>query len=103
MSLEEVEFTLGSIIQPIEMLKNLSNDALKKAKVIKIYNYLYKFSLERLSQLLHNKTIVYLLHKYIEINTLNRIRNCHNLNKYGDAYIEALNIMIKISKQNSMI
>ena len=41
-------FNLGSLIHPKQMLKLLKEHALAKVNVINIYNYLYKFSLERL-------------------------------------------------------
>ena len=41
-------FNLGSLIYPKLMLKLLKNNALVKVQVVSIYNYLYKFSLERL-------------------------------------------------------
>ena len=55
------------------MLKMLKNQSAAKCRVIKIYNYLYKFSLERLSQLLHNKTIMFLIMVYLKHNGLDRI------------------------------
>lgn len=86
---EVVKFALGSIIHPKEMLKMLKDSSAAKGRVIKIYNYLYKFSLERLSQLLHNKTIMFLMLVYFKHNGLERIQNNQNLNKYRTAYIEA--------------
>ena len=41
-------FNLGSLIYPKQMLKILKDDTIAKIKVVSIYNYLYKFSLERL-------------------------------------------------------
>jgi hypothetical protein len=45
-SLEDCMFFLGSLIYPKEMLKLNIGDSVLKANTIRIYNYLYKFSLE---------------------------------------------------------
>lgn len=47
-SVNDLIFNLGSLIYPKLMLKLLKNNALVKVQVVSIYNYLYKFSLERL-------------------------------------------------------
>lgn len=47
-------FNLGSLIYPKMMLKLLKNNAQVKVQVVSIYNYLYKFSLERLQHFLSN-------------------------------------------------
>lgn len=41
-------FNLGSLIHPKQMLKMLKDHAMAKVNVVSIYNYMYKFSLERL-------------------------------------------------------
>jgi len=51
---DDLIFDLGSLIYPKEMLKILQYKPLEKMRVIQIYNYLYKFSLERLQQLINN-------------------------------------------------
>jgi len=63
--------------------------------VIKIYNYLYKFSLERLHFLLKTKSIVYLILFYLKENKFERIKNSPNMQKYKTAYIEAFHIIVK--------
>ena len=45
---EEIIFHLGSLIYPKVMIKIYKKDPKKVSQVIKIYNFLYKFSLERL-------------------------------------------------------
>ena len=47
-SVQDMVFNLGSLIYPKQMLKILKDDTIAKIKVVSIYNYLYKFSLERL-------------------------------------------------------
>ena len=47
-STSDLIFNLGSLIYPKLMLKLLKNNAMVKVQVVSIYNYLYKFSLERL-------------------------------------------------------
>ena len=47
-NIKDMVFNLGSLIYPKQMLKILKDDTIAKIKVDSIYNYLYKFSLERL-------------------------------------------------------
>jgi len=63
----DITFTLGSLIYPKEMLKVAEKQS-EKIKVIKIYNYLYKFSLERLHLLLRTKSMVFLILFYLREN-----------------------------------
>jgi hypothetical protein len=67
-SLDEMIFNFGSLIYPKEMLKLLQFQTEAKMKVINIYNYLYKFSLERLQQLLNNESLMLFLLVYLELN-----------------------------------
>ena len=45
---EDLVFYIGSLIYPKEMIAFYHQNPNKKGKVSKIYNFLYKFSLERL-------------------------------------------------------
>ena len=64
---------------------------------MKIYNYLYKFSLERLQKLINNKSLIFLLAFYLEQNMFSRITKSPNMRKYEKAYYEASAIMINES------
>lgn len=55
------------------MLKLLKNNALAKVQVVSIYNYLYKFSLERLQQFLNNEGLMLLFVVYLQANGYSRI------------------------------
>ena len=87
-------FNLGSLIYPKLMLKLLKNNALVKVQVVSIYNYLYKFSLERLQHFLNNECLMLLFVDYLRINGYSRIHMSPNMVKYRHAYYEACNIMI---------
>lgn len=87
-------FNLGSLIYPKLMLKLLKNNALVKVQVVSIYNYLYKFSLERLQHFLNNECLMLLFVDYLRINGYSRIHSSPNMVKYRHAYYEACNIMI---------
>lgn len=50
--------------------------------IMKIYNFLYKFSLERLQKMINNVNIILLFAKYIEINGFQRIDSNNNMIKY---------------------
>ena len=58
-------FNLGSLINPKAMLKLSNNDPEAKLKVVKIFNYMYKFSLERLQHFLNNESLFLLLCDYM--------------------------------------
>ena len=65
---KDIVFSLGSLIYPKQMLKLLKDDSVAKVKVINIYNYLYKFSLERLQDLLNNESLMLLFVEYLKNN-----------------------------------
>ena len=75
----------------------------KKTQVLKIYNYLYKFSLEKLQKLINNPALVLLFARYIQLNGRSRIEKSDNMGKYREAYLEACHIMINESKHASKI
>ena len=95
--MDELIFNFGSLIYPKEMLKLLQFQTDAKMKVINIYNYLYKFSLERLQHLLNNESLMLFLLVYLEINKYSRIHQSPNMHRYKEAYYEACEIMIKHS------
>ena len=66
-------FNLGSLIYPKLMLKLLKNNAMVKVQVVAIYNYLYKFSLERLQHFLNNESLMLLFVVYLQVNGYSRI------------------------------
>ena len=49
LDLNELAFNLGSIVNPKIMLREYGRNPNVKLNIFKIFNYLYKFSLERLS------------------------------------------------------
>ena len=65
---KDIVFSLGSLIYPKQMLKILKDDTVAKVKVISIYNYLYKFSLERLQDFLNNESLMLLFVEYLKNN-----------------------------------
>jgi len=94
-------FNLGSLIYPKLMLKLLKNNALVKVQVVSIYNYLYKFSLERLQHFLNNESLMLLFVSYLRVNRFRRIHESGNMVKYRHAYYEACNIMINQSRHKT--
>lgn len=93
-SMQDLVFNLGSLIYPKQMLKLLKDNNTAKVKVVAIYNYLYKFSLERLQQFLNNESLMLLLIDYLETNRFSRIHASANMLKHRHAYYEACGIMI---------
>lgn len=92
--MQDLVFNLGSLIYPKQMLKLLKDDTVAKVKVVSIYNYLYKFSLERLQQFLNNESLMLLFIDYLQTNRFSRIHSSANMLKHRHAYYEACNIMI---------
>lgn len=76
------------------MLKLLKDDTIAKIKVVSIYNYLYKFSLERLQEFLNNEPLMLLFIEYLKNNQFSRVHQSQNMLKHRHAYYEACNIMI---------
>ena len=70
---KDIVFSLGSLIYPKQMLKLLKDDSVAKIKVINIYNYLYKFSLERLQDFLNNESLMLLFVEYLKNNQFTRV------------------------------
>ena len=50
------------------MLRLVQDNPYAKLNVVKIFNYLYKFSLERLQQFLNNQSLMLLLCEYLRTN-----------------------------------
>ena len=67
----------------------------KKMQVMKLHNYLYKFSLLRLQDFLQTCSLVHILFLYFEKNGFNRVHNSASMMRYKQAYYEAANIMLK--------
>ena len=93
-ALSDLIFYLGSLIYPKIMLKLLKNNAPVKVQVVSIYNYLYKFSLERLQHFLNNESLMLLFVNYLQKNGNTRVHSTPNMVKYRHAYYEACSIMI---------
>ena len=71
--------------------------------MVSIYNYLYKFSLERLQHFLNNKCLMLLFVNYLKVNGFTRIHSSSNMVKYRHAYYEACNIMISQSSHRKLL
>ena len=95
--LQDLVFNLGSLIYPKQMLKLLKDNTVAKLKVVGIYNYLYKFSLERLQQFLNNESLMLLFIDFLKSNKFSRIHSSANMLKHRHAYYEACSIMINQS------
>jgi len=100
LDMNDIVFNLGAMIYPKEMLKQLKYDIKLKVKVVTIYNYLYKFSLERLQHFVNNKCFVLVLIHYLKVNGFARVRQSPTMEKYYDAYIEAYENMLTKSSQH---
>lgn len=96
-NIQDMVFNLGSLIYPKQMLKILKDDTIAKIKVVSIYNYLYKFSLERLQEFLNNEPLMLLFIEYLKTNHFSRVHQSANMLKFRHAYYEACSIMIRQS------
>ena len=96
-SVDDCVFICGSLIYPKEMLKLYTKTSEKRAQVIKIYHYLYKFSLERLQKMINNPCIMIILSRYLKANGASRITGSANMAKQKEAYFEAIHKMLSES------
>lgn len=95
-SKHEVGFCLGSLIKPKQMLQLKSLDSANdKVKIMNIYFYLYKFSLQRLQSMLDSKPMALILAYYIQQSGQERIQRSPIMMKYELAYYEAQKVLIK--------
>jgi hypothetical protein len=78
---------IGSLIKPKQMLASNSD----KSEIMNIYFYLYKFSLQRLNQLLNSKPLTLLLAFYCQEG-----HDCMsaNMKRHELAYYEAMQIIM---------
>jgi len=67
--MQELSFSLCCLVKPKIMLKMLKNDLLR-VRVISIYYYLYKFSMNRMQQLLNDYPMMLLFIKYLELSQI---------------------------------
>ena len=74
---------------PKLMLKEFNNQTSEKLKILNIYHYLYKFSLERLQRMLLRKEMALLMVVYISQTKRERIENSSPMRKHKFAYFEA--------------
>lgn len=67
----------------------MKDKPLQAKQVIRVYHYLYRFSLQRLHRLVHNPSMVKLFSFYYSTQGLKRIEQSRTMRKYKEAYIEA--------------
>ena len=82
LDLNELIFNFGSIVNPKIMLREHGQNPQAKLNIFKIFNYLYKFSLERLSQFVNNEYLFLLLCVYLKTAKFSRIHSSPNMNKH---------------------
>ena len=103
-SFEELVFCLGSLIYPKQMLGMLeTRDTHEQIRVFIIQDYLYKFSLERLQNLLSSPPMVLLFMNYLKKTQFSRISQNTNMCKFRDAYIEACFIMMQLNPSSDIM
>jgi len=104
-NVKKIAFCLGSFIYPKELikhyipdfkeeeLKDIKMDAKgkpsKARKIIGIYHYFYRFSLNRLNKFVNDPAIVKLCWHYFNTEGYRRIDRSSTMRKYRDAYHEA--------------
>ncbi|CDW84084.1 UNKNOWN [Stylonychia lemnae] len=103
---EKLIFCLGSLLYPKEMIKcyipdfqdddlkdiktDFKDKPLKARKVIGIYHYLYRFSLNRLNRFINDPSLVKICWYYFNQAGQRRIERSNTMKKYRDAYYEAM-------------
>ena len=84
---------MGSLICPKTMLEVYKSQK-ETVRVFTVYNYLYKFSLDRMQQLLNDLPMMLLFCKYLELSAIEPSTRS-NVNRF--AYLEASVLMLKHS------
>ena len=69
----------------------------KKMKILEIYRYLFRFSIERVKQFIDEPIMMLILLEYIKKTKLKRIHNSKTLKKYVDPYYRSIENMINLS------
>lgn len=83
------------------LIKDLKNyTAWAPKEIVKVHNYLYRFSIERLKFLQRDKLVMKLFRYYYEIHAKERILGSKIMNKYSEAYFEAAEMILGINKQS---
>ena len=98
--MNELIFNFGSIVNPKLMLREWGRNPQAKLNIFRIFNYLYKFSLERLSQFVNNEYLFLLLCVYLKTVKFTRIHGSPNMKKHRHAYYEACGKMLKCSQHS---
>eukprot|EP00347_Sterkiella_histriomuscorum_P014580 403360341 len=104
-TVDKIIFSLGSLIYPKEMIKYYlpefqdeelkdiktdSKDRPQKArKIINVYHYLYRFSLNRLNRFVNDPSMIKIFWYYFNQAGHRRIECSNTMRKYRDAYLEA--------------
>ena len=111
---DQLIFSLGSLIYPKQMLKifdssynrnkakilrrDISNEwGLDGRRVIQVYHYLYRFSIDRLYAFREDSLLLLLFKYYQEMTLKGRIMQNQTMKKYSAAYIEAANLLSQTS------
>lgn len=62
--------------------------------IIKVHNYLYRFSLERMEHLIRDVPVIQLFKYYYENHGKQRINESAIMRKYREAYFEAAEMIL---------
>ena len=109
--MESAVFFVGSFIYPKQMIATVldnddedSADKLQsKQKILDVHYFSYKFSIERLQQLINEPSMILLVIYYTIVTQMHRIHIKQNTNRYKEAYYEAIELMINNSSHKAKI
>ena len=68
-----------------------------------MHYFSYKFSIERLQQLINEPSMILLVIYYTIVTQMHRIHIKQNTNRYKEAYYEAIELMINNSSHKAKI
>lgn len=105
-------FALGALVYPKHMLKACDPNYSEKnalilrkeiknfwtveaRKVIKIYHYMYRFSVDRLHKFKKDPALVCLLEYYAMNNLIDRMNENNTMMRHREAYFEAIEKMLE--------
>lgn len=103
--MNDIIFFLWSFIYPKLIINQVNSDPMisnrikvqHKQEVLDIHYYSYKFSIERLQQLINQPSMILFVYHYLLITKLQRVHLKDNMVKHKNSYYEAIELMINNS------
>ncbi len=91
----DLAFALAALIFPKDLASGIKASATRRLEIQEVQNYMYKFSLERLSKFICSPPLAYLLSVYLQAVVPERFLSNPVMAQYREAYMEAGVILVR--------